>query len=808
MRFALFLGILLSLFTVFSSSVYAVSDTDYRCSLDGKNGNLQRLTCFNETNISIPSGGIVPSWVHAYIDIPSNYTSKVLNLSVHIGIWHQCAADVFADLISPNGTRVRLSKETVSGLCSTEQFPGGEYTPIWVDNGTSMPSPWIDGVTLGTNDFNGTLGSFFGDNVSGTWLLNVTDPKANGIMGNVDFWAISIMTLNLSNDTISATYSQNITNAVDYYSPTSLSNFSVLWFDNLNSITTAYIENNFTGVLQNATMVGNDLGSNNFIFYYNVTLPAGLFNYMYYASDSAGNWNKSDVYYAGVNRSNASYAINSDMKIPGNPVSVVVGTESNITAFKNLQEGNITMFLDGEFIGTNLTYVTHIATLPYGNHIYKFVYNQTQNYSYNESELQVNVVKRAPRLSVINLPSNSHVYGTNTKTYCNITSGDASANIAIWYNSSLVSTGQGNQSFSNVNPAGIYNLTCSYSESQNFSGKVSYNNNLTVQRAFPILNLTFGGAESNLTISRCQLLNATAWTETIQGQINIYKQNVTNIVNPVNGSGNATYMERQCDSSGSVLNFTSFYPESQNYSANNKTFFAFIDSTNPAYSNNISSIQDSVSEDNFSSNFTISWVDNLNISMAFLENNFTGIFANSTMNGFGNFSYKTSVISGFYVYRFLANDTTDLWNSTEYIAFSVQYTAPVSNPPQNRGGGGGGGVGGSVTTTTTTTTSTTTTSTTTTTLPKVITVDKPSNKQDSGQVGNNNGIDQNNNQSSTSSDIITGAVVKNPGAVAASLVVLGAVAVNYFVGYDSVVKSSKLAKKKILKMLQKLLSRG
>lgn len=87
-------------------------------------------------------------------------------------------------------------------------------------------------------------------------------------------------------DDIRPTYTNNETQALSFYSPTSYSNFSVTWDDNSGDVD-AYIVADFTGSYEEYKMLGTYPN-----FYYNTTvLPAGRYNYRFMANDSFGNQN-------------------------------------------------------------------------------------------------------------------------------------------------------------------------------------------------------------------------------------------------------------------------------------------------------------------------------------------------------------------------------------------------------------------------------------------------------------------------------------------------------------------------------------
>ena len=123
--------------------------------------------------------------------------------------------------------------------------------------------------------------------------------------------------------------------------------------------------------------------------------------------------------------------------------------------------------------------------------------------------------------------------------------------------------------------------------------------------------------------------------------------------------------------------------------------FTFIGS--PRYSN-ISIDVPSVYDPNYVSKFNITWTDmaGYSIDTAFLEANFTGDFVNYTMDLIdpyisveekkGVYHYNTTGLSyGTYQYRFLANASDGVWNSTDTFYFTIEKLITIDfnyqNPP-------------------------------------------------------------------------------------------------------------------------------
>jgi len=133
--------------------------------------------------------------------------------------------------------------------------------------------------------------------------------------------------------------------------------------------------------------------------------------------------------------------------------------------------------------------------------------------------------------------------------------------------------------------------------------------------------------------------------------------------------------------SNSLINTTSFtngadffvriFANDTSGNENNTASFMYkIDGTPPQFSNNATTTVTTYG--NGQSNFTITWTDDIDVSTALLENNFTGTFINFTMtNDSTSWSYNLTLPAGTFVGRFIANDTSNNFNATPNFTVTV-----------------------------------------------------------------------------------------------------------------------------------------
>jgi hypothetical protein len=388
--------------------------------------------------------------------------------------------------LAANGTLVNVSiyfpNGTLEGLEVTYTGKGFPPIPFYYPQYTSSLKGEVGIDTVNVTATNGTH-----------WGYN------NSMLTN------SVMRLNVSlapaapPDTTPPQFSNNTSSIVTVFSETNNSWFNTTWMDN-TAVSTVVFELNISGVPVNytAVQVGND-------YFFETIVPAGTYYWISYATDSLGNQNATLITYFTV--------VQAD-----NPVDLFLNsTNGNFTSVY----GNVTNATGVAFRGTALLWRDEqpvnnpeIAILPANpdGHAYKVNTSGNQNYSANSTGLTsyMIITQATPALQVSFLPSGSVAFGTTTTALCNIMYGDQSATLTLERNSTPVATGAGNQSETNLLGAGVYNYTCSYAPSQNFTATVNADNILTVsQSSNPVSLFINGNMDQNVTITYGSTSNAT-----------------------------------------------------------------------------------------------------------------------------------------------------------------------------------------------------------------------------------------------------------------------------------------------------------
>ena len=175
------------------------------------------------------------------------------------------------------------------------------------------------------------------------------------------------------------------------------------------------------------------------------------------------------------------------------------------------------------------------------------------------------------------------------------------------------------------------------------SGNASINEPITIYA-----NYTNRSSNQQITGSCNLTINNTSYQMSLSG---IYQQNVSLSM----GQYNYTI----------ICSATDF--ETLNYSS---TLNVINDSSAPYWSN-ISGSSANYSTAGY--NLSIVWQDNVRISKVWIEENFTGSFANHTVSGTGSaYTYSFGNISvGNYTYRWYANDTSGNINDTGILNFTL-----------------------------------------------------------------------------------------------------------------------------------------
>ncbi len=142
-----------------------------------------------------------------YIEIPStpnanpflstqtiSSTETIDRVMIGVDITHTWVGDLTIDVISPQGTEVRIHS---SGTCSGSEFQN--FDVIYGDFGNNLNCSSTPPAISGTVKPEGILGNFIGQNPVGVWTLKVLDPW-NGDGGSINNWDLILCdNISLSN---------------------------------------------------------------------------------------------------------------------------------------------------------------------------------------------------------------------------------------------------------------------------------------------------------------------------------------------------------------------------------------------------------------------------------------------------------------------------------------------------------------------------------------------------------------------------------------------------------------------------------
>ncbi|MBI3412883.1 MAG: laminin G domain-containing protein, partial [Candidatus Aenigmarchaeota archaeon] len=195
------------------------------------------------------------------------------------------------------------------------------------------------------------------------------------------------------------------------------------------------------------------------------------------------------------NYSKSADEINASAKGFWNDIPETYPNATNITGFIRLGDlsASINLTRNGTRVSnSSANFLTDALYLAAGIYQYNITYWATQNYTdYNISKI-LNLNKGAgSNITVTFNTSSGFAYGDPLAVWANITSrlGDQSATVVLLRNSTEVSRAAGNVSSNITLPAGIYNFSAYYSESQNWTNATATNSYFTIQRATPILGV-------------------------------------------------------------------------------------------------------------------------------------------------------------------------------------------------------------------------------------------------------------------------------------------------------------------------------
>lgn len=263
----------------------------------------------------------------------------------------------------------------------------------WVDVTTTVTGNYDSGnenVSLWLEDpnFNATVPNNVGNHLlmsSYLYLGRASDinnytalrSSENGKAGTTPY-------LNITVDEIPF-YSNISTGLVDIFTGFVYSNFSIAWEDDSANLS-VYLENNFSGSLENDTMSGN--------YYYNsTTLAAGTYHFRFVAVDSAGNMNATDTQYFTIERGipEVSISMSPSSTVTDPTQTAVVGIENNLgddDVVYNLWRGSLLI--------TNGSPYQDVSILGAGSYFYVFNTSGGQNWTGNNINSTLTVEQALP----------------------------------------------------------------------------------------------------------------------------------------------------------------------------------------------------------------------------------------------------------------------------------------------------------------------------------------------------------------------------------------------------------------------------
>jgi hypothetical protein len=277
-----------------------------------------------------------------------------------------------------------LAADYISGRERYISHAYGEFPDPWDKGGDSQ---WNYDASIyasfGTwSNVTKTLNSTIGSNVA--WRVYANDTSDN--------WNTSEIFILTTTDGTPPSFSDNQSQLVSTYNPSSYSNFSINWTDNSGSVD-AYVEHNFTGTLQNESMDGSYP-----TFTYNSSV-LGVADYQFrmVANDSSGNDNATDWMYFTITKTSPSLSIsltnnNTDYGLTDTAeCSITTGDSSTLTLYRN-----------GTQVASGTTPISESTVLPAGYWNYTCTYVATQNYTSTSTTSWMLINKAKPVLIMNN----------------------------------------------------------------------------------------------------------------------------------------------------------------------------------------------------------------------------------------------------------------------------------------------------------------------------------------------------------------------------------------------------------------------
>ncbi len=398
----------------------------------------------------------------------------------------------------------------------------------------------------------GTSTLYVGDATVGIYDVTVTAIDSSN-PGVFDITNIIITNVTAVPDTIAPWY---INEQVNPPSPTNYNTgpyiFSIEWLDNV-AVTNVVFEfdgTNYTPVCIPVLPSADSICSYTFI-----DLAAGTYDYKWYASDSANNWNSTSLLNYVVNKIDHTIHLSLD----GIEADLIVNYPATTTSTGWLEiiqaETNAVLYRDG-IIVANGNPATEIAQLPVGIYNYTYYYPESQNYTEQTITRWLTIQKATSTCTLSFNPLSPIIYTDQPFiAQCSCTNPEESAK--MYRDNFDFTTEIGMPITLAANPTG-YNYVCNVSETQNYTG-ASDSDIYIINKADHTIHLALDGIEADLIVQYPITTNATGWLEITQslGNALLYRNN--QLIAIGSPASDITQLP------AGIYNYTYYYSESQNY---------------------------------------------------------------------------------------------------------------------------------------------------------------------------------------------------------------------------------------------------
>ncbi len=375
------------------------------------------------------------------------------------------------------------------------------------------------------------------------------------------------------------------------------------------------------------------------------------------------------MYYINVTKNNATVTLYwPENTTTSNDIDLIVGNETNNFTYPANPNDNVEqLFLRNVTSGIWKIYVNGTSIL-----------NQQKFYLASDFDILTDIY--APKWS--NNKSTNANYSKNGIYVFNITWIDDSMvdEVVFEFNGTNKSYLSGEiLKYGNIYSANVTDLTAEENYTYRWFANDSTNKwnssdiwTYSINKSLPVLEIYFNGTKGNITIASEDVVNTTIISNG-EGNITLYIDNSISstkkspIYNISNYTGNP----------GDVFNITAFYNSTQNFTSLAVSSFIIIDNSPPDYYN-VSVYPASPTGYENSYMFNITWHDETNISVVVFEWNKTKNITITTF--YGNAKYNSSreyynimnsLPIGNYTYRWIANDSMNNINSTEFFEYNI-----------------------------------------------------------------------------------------------------------------------------------------